>query len=88
MTQDKILQKVQEIFRDVFDDESLVITEATTANDIEEWDSLTDVALIDCIEKSFKIKFALGELRELNRVGDILEAILKKINQEYKNDSR
>ena len=79
MIRDEILQKVQEIFRDVFDDESLVITEATTANDIEEWDSLMHITLVSAIEKSFKIKFALGELQELKDVGDMISLIGNKI---------
>ena len=57
MTQEDILSKVQNIFRDVLDEENISLTSQTTANDIEEWDSLTHIQLVVAIEKSFKIKF-------------------------------
>ena len=50
-------ERLQEIFRDIFDDEELVITEDMSANDIEDWDSLAQINLIIAIEKEFKVKF-------------------------------
>lgn len=76
---DQILEKVQEIFRDIFDKEALIINRATSAVDIEEWDSLNNINLVVAIEKEFKIKFNLEELISLKNVGDMIDLIAKKI---------
>ncbi len=73
------MEALNELFRMVFDDDSLTITRATTANDIEEWDSLTHMNLVMAIEKQFKIRFPLGELRLLQNVGAMLDLINAKI---------
>lgn len=78
---EKILEEVQEIFRDVFDDESLVITAETNAEDIEDWDSLSHIRLVVAIEKHFAIKFAFGELQTLKNVGEMLDLIREKIEE-------
>ena len=80
MDKEKIYENVQEIFRDVFDDENLVIENKTNADDIEDWDSLSQIRLTVAIEKFFKIKFNFGELSALKNVGEMLEVIAKKIN--------
>jgi len=77
MTHDEILAKLQIIFRDVFDDSSLVITDNTNAEDIDEWDSLNHITLVAAIEKEFGIHFALGELQELENVGDMIKLMIK-----------
>lgn len=76
----EILGQVQDIFRDVFEKEDLVIDESVTAKDIDEWDSLTHIQLIVSIEKYFKIKFKATEIGEFNNVGDIVEAVSTKLN--------
>jgi len=73
---------LNEIFRQVFDDETIVVSRETTANDIEEWDSLTHINLAVAVEMKFKIKFALGELQSLKNVGDMLDLISKKIGKQ------
>ncbi len=72
------LEILNGIFRQVFDDDSLVVTRATTANDIEEWDSLTHMNLVMAVEQRFKIRFALGELQSLRHVGDMVDLVNKK----------
>lgn len=79
MTKAEIHENVQEIFRDVFDEEDLVITDDTSAEDIEDWDSLAQVRLTVAIEKMFGIKFNFGELTALHNVGEMLELIGEKI---------
>lgn len=71
-------ERLQEIFRDVFDDEELEITENTSAKDIEDWDSLAQINLIIAIEKEFGIKFNLEEISKLKTIGEILEMIKYK----------
>ena len=75
---DDILKRVQEIFRDIFDEDELVLTAATTAADIEEWDSLNHINLVNAIEKEFKIRFALGELQLMKNVGEMIHLISVK----------
>ena len=72
------LEILNGIFRQVFDDDTLVVTHATTANDIEEWDSLTHMNLVMAVESRFKVKFALGELQSLKNVGDMVELVNRK----------
>jgi acyl carrier protein len=75
------LEILNDIFRQVFDDDSIVIKRETTANDIEEWDSLTHMNLVVAVEAKFKIRFALGELQTLKNVGDLLDLTEKKIQK-------
>ena len=79
MTPDEIEKKVQRIFRDVLDDETIVLRRETTASDVAGWDSLSHVGLIVAIEKEFKIRFSLSELKPLQNVGDLLDMIRRKI---------
>jgi len=72
-----ILKKLEVIFRDVFDDD-IVLTNETTANDIEDWDSLAQINLLVAIKKEFKINFNLEEVSKYKNVGDMVEAIEKK----------
>lgn len=78
MTQEEILDKVQTVFRDVLDEEEIKLTLATTANDIEEWDSLTHIQLVVAIEKVFKIKFTSKEILSWKNVGEMVATIDSK----------
>ena len=78
MDKNQILAEVQEIFRDVLDNEDIEINFDTVADDIEEWDSLSHIQLIVAIEKHFKIKFNSRELMEWKTVGDMIECISAK----------
>lgn len=73
-----MLKQVNEIFIDTLDNESLIINEATTANDVEEWDSLTHIQLIVAIEKKFKVRFAAKEIHSWKNVGEMLDCIISK----------
>ena len=74
-----IASKIVEIILQTFPNSSAKITENTTANDIDEWDSLGHIMLIQTIEEKFNITFDLDELLEFNKVGDIIEAVKKKV---------
>ena len=74
-----ILQELTPIFREVFDDDGIVLTRETTANDIDAWDSLSHMNMVMAVEVRFGIRFALGELPALRNVGDLADLTLKKL---------
>lgn len=76
-----ILNELQPIFQDVFDDEDLVVTNESNAENIDDWDSLSHIRLVVAIEKQFGIKFAFGELQGLKNVGEMIEVIEKKLQK-------
>lgn len=79
MERNEVFERLTKIFRDVFDDENLVITDATNADDIEDWDSLEQITLVVTIEKEFEIKFNVHEVSGFKNVGEMADAILLKI---------
>lgn len=81
MTRENVTKKVADIFKEVFDDDSLVISDDTAAEDIEDWDSLMHISLITAIENEFNIKFKLKEVTGLQNVGDTIDLIMEKINE-------
>ncbi len=75
----EIKERLQEIFRDIFDDEELEIREEMSAKDIEDWDSLAQINLIIAIEKEFGVKFNLEEVSKLKNIGEMLGLISLKL---------
>lgn len=80
MTRQEVLEKLDEIFQDEFDDESIHVMDETTANDIEDWDSLAHISLIAAIETEFGMKFTMGEVTGMKNVGEMTEIIMSRIN--------
>ena len=78
MNKEELLNIVQEIFRDIFDNESLIIDLTTNSSDIDDWDSLNHINLVVAIEKEIEIKFNFEELALMKNVGEMLDLILKK----------
>lgn len=76
-----ILEELQPVFREVFDDNSIVLTNATNADTIEDWDSLSHIRLIMAIEKKFGIKFSYDELQNMKNVGEAAEIINRKLSE-------
>ncbi len=74
-----ILEKIQPIFRDIFDDENLTVTEITVAEDVEDWDSFAQMQIVMGIEEMFDIKFSTDEVTEFRNVGDVVKAVGKYI---------
>lgn len=72
-----IFEKLNEIFRDVFDNESISVTDETTADDIEDWDSLTHISLLATIEDEFGIRFDMKDVIVLKNVGEMADLIEK-----------
>jgi len=75
-----VQDRVQEIFRDVLDDDELLITTGTTAENVEDWDSLTHIQLVVAIEKSFSIRFSASEIESYNNVGEMCHGIIEKLD--------
>ena len=78
MTHEEIMQKLNAIFQDIFDDDSIVVTESTTADDIDEWDSLEHINLVDTVEKEFGMKFRMQEVSGMKNVGEMAEIIAQR----------
>lgn len=72
---EELLAKLQIVFRDVLDNEDIVLSTAMTADDIEEWDSLSHIQLIVAVEKAFGIRFNSREILSWNNVGEMLLSI-------------
>lgn len=79
MQNEALLEQIQIIFRDVLDDEEIVLSEETTAEDVEGWDSLTHIQLIVAIEKQFKIKFTSREILSWKNVGELAACLEAKL---------
>lgn len=79
MSREEIFEIVQDIFRDVFDDDELEIVDSTNAEDIEDWDSLEHINLIINMEKKFSLKFNLKEVGELKNVGEMVDLIKRML---------
>lgn len=79
MSKEEVFVKLNEVFRDVFDDESITVTETTTADDIEEWDSLEHINLLAAVEQEFGMKFNMGQVVSMKNVGEMADIILAQI---------
>jgi acyl carrier protein len=79
MDEAQIYSRLTQIFEDVFDDDSIQVSAALTARDVDGWDSLTHIRLILTIEKAFKIKFSTSEIGKLENVGDLVSLIEARI---------
>jgi len=78
MEKTEILTEVQEIFRDVLDNEEIILTPETTANDVEDWDSLSHIQLIVAIEKKLKVKFTSKEILSWSDISEMIDCIASK----------
>ena len=78
MERNIVIQRLNAIFQDIFDDPSLEVRDNMSAADVEGWDSLSHINLIAAVEKEFKIRLVTAEVRRLNNVGDFIVLISKK----------
>ncbi|MGA3051317.1 MAG: acyl carrier protein [Chitinispirillaceae bacterium] len=78
MDRNEILLKLTEIARDIFENEDTVLTDATNANDVDGWDSLTNIQFVIAIEKAFSIRLASREIQSWESVGEIISSIASR----------
>lgn len=79
MTRDAIIAKITELMEDIFDEDDLTYSDALTAADIEEWDSLSNIRFVVGIEKEFGIRFSNSEIAALENVGQMVDLIAAKL---------
>ena len=79
MDRKELLIKINEVFIDVLDDDQLQIAESTSAEDVDEWDSLNHIHLVVAIEKALKLRFTASEIQSWENVGEMMDNILKKV---------
>jgi acyl carrier protein len=80
MTREEVYDKLNEVFRDVFEDENITVNDNTTADDIDDWDSLEHINLINAIEQEFGIKFNMGQIVSMKNVGEMVNIIESKLS--------
>ena len=78
MTDTEIIPRLTEVFRTVFDDDGIVITRETVADDIEDWDSLEHIRLVGAVEREFKMKFTMREVSSMKNVGEMIDIIAER----------
>ena len=78
MTRETVYERLNEVFKDVFDDETITVQDNTTADDIEDWDSLEHINLVVAVEKCFGMKFTMGEVTGMKNVGAMVDIILER----------
>ena len=78
MDRDDVFNRLEEVFRDVFDDEDIILYEDTTADDIDDWDSIEHITLIAAVEKEFGRRFSMGEVSGMKNVGEMVTIIQQR----------
>lgn len=79
MERNEIEKKLEKIFKTVFNNDSIVLTNELTANDVDGWDSLSHMLLISEVEQEFSIRFKLNDLNKMRNVGDMINIITSKL---------
>lgn len=80
MDKKEVFKKLEIIFADVFANDEIMLNEDTNANDIEGWDSLTHITILEAVQDEYGVKFNLDEIIEMKNVGDMINAILNKVD--------
>ena len=78
MSRTEIYERLNAVFRDVFDDETLTVNDSTTAHDVEGWDSLRHITLLAAVEDEFDIEFSMGQTVSMKNVGEMVDYIEKE----------
>ena len=80
MDKKQIIKAIKPIFKNIFDNEDLQINEKSNSNNVDGWDSLNHILLVVEIEKKLNIRFSSNEISSFDNVGEMCEAISKKLN--------
>ena len=80
MTREEVLEKVNAVIQDVFDDDSIRVSDETVASDVDGWDSLMHITLIGTIEDEFDIKFAMKDVVGMKNVGQLVDLIMEQLD--------
>ncbi len=78
MAQQNINERLNEVFRNIFDDDDIEVNRETTADDIEDWDSLEHIRLIGAVEREFGVKFTMKEVSTMKNVGEMMDIIAER----------
>lgn len=78
MSEKEIINDLNKIFQDLFDDDDINVTRETTADDIEDWDSLEHINLIAAVERKYKIRFTMKEVSSMKNVGEMIDIISER----------
>ena len=78
MNEKQIYERLNEVFRDVFDDDDITVNASTTADDIDDWDSIEHITLIGAVEDEFGVKFRMGEVSGMKNVGEMINIIAQR----------
>ena len=81
MKREEIFERLNVIFRNNFDDDSITLTNETSSSDIEDWDSLEQINLVVAIQNTFKVKFNIEEVNAMKNVGEMVDFILQKMGE-------
>jgi len=79
MTREEVFEKLNEVFRDVFEEDDITVNDDTTADDIDGWDSLEHINLVNAVEQEFGVKFKMGEIVSMKNVGEMVTIIMSKL---------
>ncbi len=79
MTREDVFKTLNDVFQDVFDDETITVNDSTTSEDIEEWDSLEHINLIAAVEQEFGMKFTMGQVVTMKNVGEMADIIISQV---------
>lgn len=74
----EIYERLNKVFRDVFDDEEITVKPETVADDIEDWDSMMHITLVGAVEDEFGVRFKMGEVSTMKNVGEMAEIIASR----------
>lgn len=80
MTREEVFERLNKVFREVFDDDEIVVTDTTTADDIEDWDSFEHINLIVAVEDEFSFKIPMGKTVTMKNVGEMVDIIMEMGN--------
>ena len=79
MDADEITRRLTQVFREVFDEDGIVLTPGTSAADVDGWDSVANIRLMVSVEEEFRLRFDVGEFQDYRDVGDLLAGVARRV---------